>query len=209
MVKQPESTDPPIVFDEIAGPLTDRVVDAFLTSVAGVNDVRSRRIRAAFARRLIASRHSTTVRNVEPIWTFGRWIENARMALALNVSDVAAAIDAEPTTIERLERSDVLPWTLGGTVLVSLVSLFRLHVTVVEQLFSTSQSVFRSQKGTTAIARSSLLDPSARAEMARRALDRFLAANSAVSGQTAESQEAIMVLRRELEHRGEHELLKP
>lgn len=209
MVTKPEPTDPPIVFDEIAGPLTDRVVDAFLTNVTGVNDVRSRRIRGAFARRFIASRHSAPVRRVEPIWTFGRWIENARTALSLEVSDLAAAINVEPATIERLERSDVLPWTLGESVLASLVSLFRLHVAAVEQLFATTQAVFRGQMGTTAIARSSLIDSSARADVTRRALDRFLAANSAASGQTAESQEAIQVLRRELEHRGERELLEP
>jgi hypothetical protein len=209
MVKKPEPTDPPIVFDEIAGPLPDRVVDAFLTTVTGVDDVRSRRIHGAFARKLIGSRHFTPVRRVEPIRTFGRWIENARTALSIEVADLAAAIDAEPTTIERLERSDVLPWTLGGTVLASLVSLFRLHIAAVEQLFTASQVAFRGQLGTTAIARSSLADSSARADVTRRALDRFLAANSTTSGPTGESQEAIRALRRELELRGERELLEP
>jgi len=207
MVKKPEPPDPPILFDEVAGPLSDRVVDAFLTSVTGVNDVRSRRIRGAFARRLIASKHLSPIRSVEPIWTFGRWIENARRALSLSVVDLAAAIDVEPSAIERLERSDVLPWTLGADVLEGLVSLFRLHLTAVEQLFGSSHSVFRGQMGTTAIARSSLLDASARGDVTRRALDRFLAANSATSGQTAGSQEAIQALRRALESRGDGELI--
>jgi transcriptional regulator with XRE-family HTH domain len=209
MVKKPEPTDPPIVFDEIVGPLTDRVVDAFLTTEAGVNDIRSRRIRGAFARRLISSRHSAPVRRVEPIWTFGRWIENARTALSLDVADLAAAINVEPATIERLERSDVLPWTLGESVITNLVSLFRLHIAAVEQLFIASQTVLRGQMGTTAIARSSLLDSSARADVTRRALDRFLAAKSGASDQNAESQEAIQAVRRGLELRGDRELLDP
>jgi hypothetical protein len=208
MAKKPESPDQPILFDEIAGPLSDGVVDAFLANVTGVNDDRSRRIRGAFARRLVASTHSAAIHRVEPIWTFGRWIENARRTLSLEVSDLAAAIDVEPATIERLERSDVLPWTIGGDILTRLVSLFRLHITVVEQLFATSQAVLRGQLGTTAIARSSLL-ASARSDATRRALDSFLAANSGTSGQTAECQEAIRILRRDLHHRGERELVEP
>jgi hypothetical protein len=205
---KPEPPDPLSFLAEDAGPLSDRVVDGFLSAVSVGDPDRTQRIRGVFVRRLLETLHPTPVRTVEKMWSFGRWIEAIRKSVGLDRSDVAAAIGSDVDFIDRVERSDVLPWTLKETTIADLVCLFRLHITAVEQLFLTSQAIFPGQQSTNAVARSSALDPGARAESARRALDPDLAASSNRSRVAPLPVAAIENVRSELERRGARELLE-
>jgi hypothetical protein len=193
---------------EEGAPLSDRLVDAVLASPRAADPSRTQRIRRIFVRRLLEELHPTPVRTVEKIWSFGRWIEAIRKSIGLDQADVACAIEVDTDFVQRLERSDVLPWTLGTRVIADLVCLFRLHITAVEQLFATSQVIFNRQHTTNAVARSSAFDWATRGDSARRALDLYLAATSKPFAGAPPPGDAVQDLKRELQSRGAEDLLR-
>lgn len=143
-------------------PLSDAVVDAFLNGVIESDDARTERIRRVFVRRLLSQLHPEPVRDIERPWRFGRWIEAIRHSVGLTRADVAAAISDDADFVERVERTDVAPWTLKTSAVADLICLFRLHISAVEVLFVRSGAVIRGHHTTAASARSVTTDLTAR-----------------------------------------------
>jgi DNA-binding transcriptional regulator YdaS (Cro superfamily) len=189
-------------------PLTDDLVDSFLTAVADAEPESNARVRSLFAKKVLASFYPTPVRQVESHWSFGRWIEAARVSVGLTSGDVALTVSAEVTLIERLERSDVSPWEFKPALIADLACLFRVHITALEQMFSKSTAVARGHATVIAAARSVTQDPDVRAASSRRALDLYLAANSCNTASAGASSSVFEAVRKELESRKAFELLQ-
>src|SRR5688572_17341766 len=131
------------MLQDASEPLSDAVVDAFLSGVAESDDSHTERIRRLFVRRVLSQLHPEPVRDIERPWSFGRWIEAIRHSVGLTRADVAAAISDDAAFVECVERTDVAPWTLTTSAVADLVCLFRLHISAVELLFIRSGAVIR------------------------------------------------------------------
>jgi len=188
-------------------PLSDAVVDAFLNGVIESDDARTERIRRVFVRRLLSQLHPEPVRDIERPGSFGRWIEAIRHSVGLTRADVAAAISDDADFVERVERTDVAPWTLKTSAVADLICLFRLHISAVEVLFVRSGAVIRGHHTTAASARSVTTDLTARGDSARKALDLYLATKATPATSDPLPQGVMDRLRRELEHREAFDLI--
>ena len=205
--KKPESSTYSWMLRDDGAAVSDAMLDTFLRVVSATDQQRTERVRRLFVRRLLLSLHPVPVRHVELPWSFGRWIEAIRNIVGLTCADVAAAIDGEADIVERIERSDILPWQLKTTDVADLICLFRIHISAVEQLFLKSEAVFIGHQTAAAAARSSASDLAIRGDSARRALDLYLAAKSKKSESKRIPLNVMENVRRELDQRHAFELL--
>ena len=187
--------------------VSDAMLDTFLRVVSVTDQQPTERVRRLFVRRLLLSLHPVPVRHVELPWSFGRWIEAIRKSVGLTCADVAAAIDGKADIVERVEKSDILPWQLKTTDLADLICLFRVHISAVEQLFLKSEAVFKGHQTAAATARSSASDLAIRGDSARRALDLYFSCDIQEVRVEGVTSQCYGECRRELDQRHAFELL--
>jgi hypothetical protein len=186
--------------------VTDDLIDMFLAAGHEPDADAHTRIRRIFTRKLLATFYVTPVREVEPRWSFGRWLEAARGTVGVTMDDVAVTVGADVAIIERLEGSNVPPWEFKPGLIADLACLFRIHLTALHQMFLKSAAVARGHGSVVATARSVTRDLDIRAASARRALDLYLAANSTNQAQVPSG--ALEAIRAELETRNAADLLR-
>ena len=205
--KKPESSTYSWMLRGDGAAVSDAMLDTFLRVVSVTDQQPTERVRRLFVRRLLLSLHPVPVRHVELPWSFGRWIEAIRKSVGLTCADVAAAIDGKADIVERVEKSDILPWQLKTTDVADLICLFRVHISAVEQLFLKSEAVFKGHQTAAAAARSNASDLAIRGDSARRALDLYLAETYKKSESNGLPLSVMENVRRELDQRHAFELL--
>ncbi|HEY3104368.1 MAG TPA: hypothetical protein VGJ69_12305, partial [Pyrinomonadaceae bacterium] len=121
-------------------PLTDSIVDTFLSSSAEASKESGDRVIALFVEKVLADLHKEPVKNVQT-QTFGAWIQGIRELARLALSDIALAIGKEPVYVQRLESGMTVPWDLRPEDIACLVRLFRLHMKAMSYLIQKSFDV--------------------------------------------------------------------
>lgn len=194
---------------EDSPPLTDAVVDSFLTLPEQYPEEKIRRMRSRFVECLLVEANPSPVRTLKEKLPFGRWIEAIRQKAKLTREDIAAVIGMEPAYIEQVESGDLAPQTLPGNELGALVQLFRLHVDAMRDLLLMSIAVGRARANLGVAGR---LAPGKEArktaEAMKLALDKYLA-DTVEIGTDAESEveDCMAAVRGYLEARQARELL--
>lgn len=184
---------------EHAPPLTDSVVDAFLSSEAECSNEMVDRVRARFVEKVLADLHRDPVKRVEGKLSFGRWVEQAREGARLSRHDLGSVLGKEQSFVESVETGGTQPWHMNSGELARIVSLFRLHVDAVSDLILRSfalnnvrlrgEVLARSHRGRMSLERGS---------STRRALDMYLARNVSGGEPNEEVSECLNALRDEL-----------
>jgi hypothetical protein len=128
--------------------------------------------------RLFADLHQTPVKRVED-QPFGRWIEAERKKALLMPGDIANAVGKDTLYVERLESGATHPWNLNPSDIAKLVRLFRIHMSALAQLVSSSLTVSRTHLAGDVIGRAhSGHATKERGDSVKRALDLYLARNA-------------------------------
>jgi hypothetical protein len=159
-------------------PLTDSIVDAFLSSSAQVSKESGDRVIALFVEKVLADLHKEPVKNVQA-QTFGAWIQGIRELARLALSDIALTIGREPVYLQRLESGMTVPWDLKPEDIASLVRLFRLHMKALTCLMQKSFDVSCTPvQGNVAARAHKGKMTTDRGDATNRALKMFLARNT-------------------------------
>lgn len=162
-----------------APPLTDNIVDAFLSTPGQTSPETLARVRELFVRKLFSTLHREPVRVIKEKWPFGRWVEAVRESLHLSRHDLAATLSLDDSFIERLENGDSPPWRFSPSDIAKLVCLIRLHLSAVRQLVNNSFALTRTRNLGPVAARSHSGRPiQSRGYAAKKALDLYLARNA-------------------------------
>ena len=145
--------------------------------------------------------------------SLGRFLEAVRAKANLTRLDVGIRLQKSDEYVLRLERGDLNPSELPTRDLADVVELFHLVVTMVAEMILVSVETMTTKQSIRASARShGGLRHDVRGEDVERALDAFaqkLARKSAMGKAEPKELEACMTnLRKELQRRGQVELLK-
>ena len=159
-------------------PLTDSLVDAFLSSSAEAPKESGDRVIAAFVRKVLEDLHKEPVKDVQP-QTFGAWIQGIRELARLALTDIALTVGKEPAYIERLESGIAVPWDQKPEDVARIVQLFRLHMKAMSYLVQKSFNVHSTHIGGNVAARAYRGKmTSNRGDATSRALKMFIARNT-------------------------------
>lgn len=121
---------------EHAPPLTDEVVDAFLSLPVEDDPQTIKRMQAGFASAVIGELHQAPVRKIEGKRSFGEWIQSVRERARLTREAIASAVQKDAPFVERLETDRTSPFKLDPRDISELVCLFRLHIDGLAQLLA-------------------------------------------------------------------------
>jgi hypothetical protein len=159
-------------------PLTDSMVDCFLSSRAQGTKESGDRVIALFVSKVLADLHKEPVKDVQT-QTFGAWLQGIRELARLAPSDIAVAIGKEPVYVQRLESGMTVPWDLKPEDIACLVRLFRLHMKAVSYLIQKSFDVSSTHvEGNVAARAYRGKMTTDRGDATNRALKMFLARNT-------------------------------
>jgi transcriptional regulator with XRE-family HTH domain len=197
------------LLSDVTLPLTDEMVDAYLSEARSYPRETVERMLKQYAIRAFEKLHPKSVRHIEESITFGRWIEEKRMDALLTRADLASVLGKRTSYVERLETGKILPWTVSVIDLADLLFLFRVHIDAVPELMERSLAVSmeyeraKREKASIRIARPEVKDPGI-----RKALDEHLARTLPKEELSGEVTACLQALRHEFEARRVLFLLK-
>lgn len=195
--------------------LDDAVVDSLLRqSYPQLPNLIKKRAKDKFRIRLQDAAIARAKEVVNPkSMSLGRFLEAVRAKANLTRLDVGTRLQKSDEYVLRLERGDLNPAELPTRDLADVVELFRLVVTMVAEMILVSVETMSTKQNIRASARShGGLRHDVRGEDVERALDAFaqkLASKSSRGKTQSKELETCMInLRKELQGRGQVELLK-
>jgi transcriptional regulator with XRE-family HTH domain len=193
---------------EYAPPLTDSIVDAFLSSDAECSNEMIDRVRARFAEKVLADFQTNPVKHIEGKLSFGRWVEQRREEARLSKADLSSNLGVDATFVESLETGRTQPWDLKEMVLARIVSLFRLHIDAASDLILRSFALNNVRLRGEVLARSHSGRMSLeRGSSTRRALDMYLSKNVSSGEPNEQVIKCLNSLRDELLRLGASDLM--
>jgi transcriptional regulator with XRE-family HTH domain len=196
-----------LLLSEGSLPLTDQLVDAFLTSPAQASVRSGGRVMNLFVRKVLEDLHKEPVREVEAE-PFGRWLETVRRKARLAISDIAAAIGKDASYVERLESGGIWPWASDPYDIAAVISLFRLHIDAATALIQKSFALSKVRVSGDVIARAhGGKMTKERGDSTKRALDMFLSRKAKVEPLDQSINEWLAKVRVQLEGHGNQDLI--
>jgi hypothetical protein len=177
----------------------NEIVDAMLNSVNDCSSNDTDRIRRLVVERIFLERNPLPIRRIDQKVTFGAWLEKERTSAKLTISEFANALGQDELQIERIEKSQIKPWETSMLIVISLMKLIRLHFEAATELIRTSAAV-NQVRGLNAVqARcSGGKMTSSRGDATSRALEMFLANNSASSANDRSVEDWLLSLKQNL-----------
>ena len=197
-----------VLRSEYAPPLTDSIVDAFLSSDAECSDDMIEKVRSRFAEKVLADFQTEPVRHIEGKLSFGRWVEQRREEARLSKIDLSSILGVDPTFVESVETGRTQPWDLKATVLARIVLLFKLHIDAASDLILRSFALNNVRLRGEVLARSHSGRMSLeRGSTTRRALDMYLSKNVSSGEPNEQVTKCLNSLRDELRRAGASDLV--
>jgi transcriptional regulator with XRE-family HTH domain len=190
------------LLSDITSPLTDEMVNAYLSEARSYPRETSVRMLNQYAIKVFKKLHPNAIRYIEELITFGRWIEEKRKDALLTRADLASVLGKRTSYVERLETGKILPWTVSIIDLADLIFLFRVHIDAVPKLMERSLAVSmeyeraKREKASIRITRPEDKDPDT-----GKALDEHLARTLPEVELSGEVTACLQALRREFEAR--------
>lgn len=134
-----------LFISEASPPLTDAVVDAYLTTCDRhqLEDIQDMRIR--FVKKSLANLYKAPVKKISEQISFGSWIKETRKKAHLSQKDISMSVLEDESYINDIENSHIFPWQFNTENIAKLIILFRLHFDALSDLFHTSFAICKNQ----------------------------------------------------------------
>ena len=130
---------------ELSPPLTDAVVDAYLTACDKHPPEGIQAMRIRFVEKSLANMYKTPVKKIDERISFGSWIKETRKKAHLTQKDISMSVLEDASYINDIENSHMFPWQLNTENIARLIILFRIHFDALIDLFHTSFAICKNQ----------------------------------------------------------------
>ena len=186
---------------DLAPPLTDAVVDAYLNTCNEYPLERIKVMRARFVDKALVDLHKTPVKEIKEQISFGRWIKETRKKAYLTQEDISNKLHNDIDFINSIESNSVLPWQSNTENIANLVILFRIHFIAIVELFRSSFAISQNQNSFGISARTNKMEDKTKAQDAiKKALEIHYASKDIELSD--EVKDFLNLLKKELERKG-------